>query len=118
MAYFMINGNDYSMYVNKLQVGKNHIYKSLTNASGNTIVKYVNSKRVIQVGIIPLDADVMKTLQADLNTFNVKLTFLNPDTGALESNVNCIIADQIVEYYTIQGNSAKFKAFTIKFTEL
>ena len=108
MTYFKINNNDYSMYVNKMIVAKNHIYKSMTNAAGNTLVKYVTSKRIIEVGIIPLDDSSMSMLQSDLNEFNVSISFLNPDTGALEENMNCILSDQIVEYYTIQDSNVKF----------
>ena len=69
MTYFKMNGADYSQYVNKLKVAKEHIFKNRTNALGNTIVKYVNSKFIIEVGIIPLDDEAMADIQRVLNGF-------------------------------------------------
>lgn len=118
MSYFKLNGKDYSMYVNKLKVAKEHNYKGMTNAAGNTIVKYVNTKRIIEVGIIPLDSATIKSLLADINQFKVTVSYLEPETNKLVENVTCIIPQNSVEYYTIQANNVKLKAFTIALTEL
>ena len=117
MAYFKINNKDYSTIVNELIITKEANYNSQTNASANTVVDYINSKREIEVGIIPLDNKTMATLQTDIDAFNVTITFLNPKTMALE-NVNCIIPDSNVEYYTIRANKTTYKAFKLKFIEL
>lgn len=116
--YFKINGNDYSKYVNKLQVGTEHFYKSMTTAAGNTLIKYVNTKRVLEVGIIPLDASAMAQLMSDINSFQVDISFRNPNTNSVEENVKCIIPTHLVEYYTIQADKAQFKAFSIQIKEL
>lgn len=119
MAYFLkINGNDYSSYVNKLVVTTKHNYKSATTAAGNTVVKYINSKRTIDIGIIPLNDAAMKSLLADVDDFQVTLAFRNPETGALEENVNCIIPTHAIEYYTIQVGKVMYKAFNLKIEEL
>lgn len=118
MAYFKIGDHDYSMYVNELKVAKEANYNAQTNAAGDTVVDYINHKREIEVGIIPLDDVAMKNLQADLDAFNVSISFLNPMTGTLETGVNCIIPDSEVEYYTIQVNKVQFKAFSLTFIEL
>lgn len=118
MAYFKIGGIDFSMYVNELKVEKTANYTAQTNAAGNTVVDYINHKRTIEVGIIPLDSEVMKSLQAALDAFNVSISFRNPQTGLLEENVNCIIPNSNVEYYTIQVNKVLYKAFTLTFIEL
>ena len=125
MTYFKIHGHDYSMYVSKLVVAKEHIYNSSTNAAKNTIVRHINSKRIIEVGIIPVDADVMVTLQQDINNFaysgrthNIPISFIDPETNTLVENLPCFISNQSVEYYTIQDSKVKFKAFSLKFTEL
>lgn len=118
MAYFKINGVDYSMYVNKLKVAKEHMYKSLTNASGNTLVKYVNSKHIIEVGLIPLDADVMAAIQTAIDGFKVSISFLDPQTQELRENMQCIIPTRDVEYYTVQAGNVKFKACALTFSEL
>lgn len=119
MAYFLkINNTDYSQYVNILKVAKQHNYKQMTTAAGNTLVKYINSKRVIEVGIIPLDDKAMTKLLTDLNKFQVTISFRNPETNLLEENVKGIIPNNIVEYYTIQANNVSYKAFTFTITEL
>lgn len=117
MAYFKINDTDYSAYVNELKVNKEAHYNSQTNAAGNTVVDYVNSKREIEVGIIPLDDAAMASLQAAIDAFNVSISFLNPKTKVLET-INCIIPEDNVEYYTIRADKVSFKAFTLKFIEL
>ena len=118
MAYFKINGTDYSTYVNKLKVAREHIYKGMTNATGNLLVKYVNTKRIIEVGIIPLDSAAMKQLQADINQFKVTISYLDPETGELEENVSCIIPQNSVEYYTVRAGNTSFKAFSLSIKEL
>lgn len=118
MSYFKINNKDYSMYVNKLVVDKEHNYSAQTNAAGNTVVDYINSKREIEVGIIPLDAESLKALLTDIDAFNVYISFLNPLTNTLEENVNCIIPEHGVDYYTIQANKTMVNAFKLKFIEL
>ena len=117
MAYFKINGIDFSMYVNKLKVGNNHNYKARTNASGNMRVQYVNTKRVIEVGIIPLDDASTSALQEQINKFQVTVSFLNPETKALET-IKCIIPNNAVEYYTIQADKVMLNAYSLTFTEL
>lgn len=117
MAYLKINNIDFSKYVNELKVGKEHNYNAQTNAAGNTVVDYVNCKREIEVGIIPLDSETMSALQQVVDSFLVALTFLNPDTNEMEEAM-CIIPSTNVEYYTIQANNVMFKAFSLKCLEL
>ena len=118
MSYFKINNHDYSTYVSGLKIATEHIHKGRVNASGNTLVKYVNSKRIIEVTIIPLEAYAMADLMADINSFTVTCSYLNPATQSIETGVNCMIANHIVEYYTIQGSKTMFKAFTLVLQEL
>lgn len=118
MAYFKIGANDYSMYVNALKIKSSANYNAQTNAAGNTVVDYINKKRTIEVGIIPLNDNVMTQLQTDIANFNVSLSFLNPNTKQLETSVNCIIPDSEVEYYTIQVDRVMYKAFNLSFEEL
>lgn len=117
MAYLKINDVDYSMYCNALTVSKNHNYNSQTNAAGNTVADLISSKRVIDVGIIPLDENAMKTLLSAIDAFNVSLSFRNPLTNELET-INCIIPSNKVDYYTIQVGKVMYKAFTLQFAEL
>lgn len=118
MAYFKINNVDFSKYVNKLEISKTANYNAQTNAAGNTVVDYINSKRTIQVGIIPLDSVAMGELLAAIDAFNVNISFRNPKTNALEENINCIIPSEAVNYYTIQQDKVLFNAFSLEFIEL
>lgn len=113
----MINNNDYSMYVNELIVNTSNNYNSQTNAAGNTVVEYINSKKEIEVGIIPLNDAAMLSLLADIEKFNVTISFRNPRTNQLEI-IACIIPSMNVEYYTIQVGKVFYKAMKLKFIEL
>lgn len=118
MAYFKINNVDYSMYVNSLEITTNTNYNAQTNAAGNTVVDYINQKRQIKVGIIPLDDSVMANLKTAIDNFNVNISFLNPNTKTLEENVDVIIPSNEIKYYTIQVNKVSFEGLTLTFTEL
>ena len=116
--YFKINNHDYSQYVNKLMIAREHNYRSLTTATGKTRVKYISSKRSIEVGIIPLNDAEMMNLLADVNGFQVSISYLNPETNELVENLDCIIPNHLIEYYTIQANKVMYKAFTLQIKEL
>lgn len=118
MEYFKINNVDISKYVSSLKVNKTAKYNAQTNAAGNTVVDYINAKRVIEIGIIPVDDATMVELQALIDAFGVSISFRNPITNTIEENVACIIPNNDVEYYTIQVNGVLYKAFSVKFTEL
>ena len=109
MSYFKIGNNDYSSCVNELKVKSSVNYNAQTNAAGDTVVDYINSKRQITVGIIPLSDSQMGNLLADLDKFNVSISFLNPRTKNLEEGVSCIIPSDEVEYYTIRSGNTTFK---------
>lgn len=118
MTYFKIGDKDFSMYVNALKVKEEVNYNGQTNAAGNTVVDYINKKRTIEVGIIPLNDEIMAQLKASIANFNVSLSFIDPDTKVLATGVNCIIPSNEVEYYTIQADKTMFKAVNLTFTEL
>jgi hypothetical protein len=117
MTYFKINDIDFSNCVNSLKIQNDKKYVSQTNAAGNSVVDLINSKRSIEVGIIPLNNEQMIRLMNIVNGFDVSISFLNPNTGALET-INCIIPSTGVEYYTIQAGKTLYKTFKLKFTEL
>lgn len=118
MEYLKINGTDFSNIVNELKVSKSVNYSSQTNAAGNTVVDYINAKRVISVGFIPLDAAKMAKLLAEIDAFSVALSFRNPLTNALEESVSCIVPENEIEYYTIQAGRVLYKALSVEFIEL
>lgn len=113
----MINGKDYSSICNELKVNREVNYNSQMNAAGNTVVEYINAKRIIEVGIIPLDDVAMISLLSEIEKFNVSLSFRNPRTNQLET-INAIIPGNGVEYYTIQANRVLYEAMTFEAVEL
>lgn len=117
MAYLKMNGTDFSHCVNALKVNSAATYNAQTNAAGDTVVDYINHKRTVEVGIIPLTQSDMNTLQAIIKELNVSLSFANPQTGEL-LELNCILPESEVEYYTIQADKVLYKAFTLTFIEL
>jgi hypothetical protein len=118
MAYFKIDNVDFSHYVNELKVNKVTNYSAQTNAAGDTVVDYINHKREIEVGIIPLEDADMQQILAAIEPFNVLISFRNPLTGVIEDDVNCIIPENEVEYYTIQVDKVSYNEMSLKFTEL
>ena len=117
MSYLKINDIDFSKYVNELSIDTDNNYTAQTNAAGDTVVDFINKKRTIEVGIIPLNDVAMKELLEVIDAFNVSISFLNPLTNELES-ANCILPSTGVEYYTIQANKVMYKEFKLKFKEL
>jgi hypothetical protein len=119
MAYFFkINNNDYSPYVNALKVGTQHNYKMETSALGSEKVTYYNTKHIIEVGIIPLDTEVMAALQKDINKFHVSISYRDPETNLLVEGITCIIPQNLVDYYTIRADKTSYNAMTLTFTEI
>lgn len=117
MAYIKLGSVDFSNYCNSLVVNKTANYNAQTNAAGNTVVDFINHKREIEVGIIPLDNATMKTLQNIIGAFNINITFRDPQTG-IEETINCIIPESNVEYYTIRADKVLYNAFELTFIEL
>lgn len=118
MTYFKIGDTDYSNCVNSLKIVKTANYNAQTNAVGNTVVDYINTKRTIEVGIIPLDSDKLSSLISSIGNLEATISFISPDTGALAENIKCILPSQNIEYYNIRVGKIKTKAFTLKFQEL
>ena len=118
MAYFKIGTNNYSSYTSGLKVKTTASYNAQTNANYDMVVDYINSKRTIEVEIIPIDSEVMARLLMDIKPFNVSLSFRNPETNELETGVTCIIPSNDVEYYTIQTAKVSYKKMKLTFTEL
>jgi hypothetical protein len=118
MAYFKVNGVDFSYCVKELKVSTVNKYNAQTNAAGNTVVDFINHKREIEVGIIPLEDADMKLILAAIEPFNVLISFRNPITGSIEENVNCIIPSNSVDYYTIQVGNTMYNELSLTFTEL
>ena len=117
MAYFKINDIDFSQYVNALEVTTVHNYKSRTNAAGNLNVKYINEKKVVTVGIIPLNDTSTTSLLSELNKFKVTVSYLEPETNELKT-ITCIAPKNSLKYYKVIAGDTMLKAYSIQFTEL
>ena len=117
MEYLKINNVDFSLYVNSLKVNTTANYNAQINAAGDTVVDFINSKRTIEVGFIPLNQSTMQRLQHLIANFKVVLTIRNPKANTNEA-INCIIASNEADYYTIQNNRIMYKPFTLTFAEL
>lgn len=117
MAYFKINNVDFSMYVNKLKVGTKWNYKARINASGNTMAKPINKKFILEVGIIPLDANANIRLETEINKFQVQVTFLCPEDNTLHT-IDTIVPQHSKDYYTIQAGDTRLNAYSLVFEEL
>lgn len=119
MSYFFkINNNDYSMYVNKLQVATEHFYQHKSSAGGADRITYKYKRRTIEVGIIPLNDAAMKNFLADVDQFRVSVSFRDPSTNRITEDMTCIIPSHIVDYYTIQVGNVKYQAFTVVLKEV
>ena len=119
MSYFFkINGNDYSMYVNKLVVGTEHHYEMKTSALGSDRVTHKYKRKTLEVGIIPLDDATMMRFLADVDKFQVSISYRDPLTNTLVENMSCIIPNNLIEYYTIQAGNVKYKAFSLQIQEI
>lgn len=117
MAYFKVNNTDLSKYVSGLKVSRAANFSSQTNAAGDTVVDYINSKRTIEATIIALDDAAMKEIAELINGFEMSVSFRDPATGE-EATINAILPQNEIEYYTIQANRVMYKAFNLTFTEL
>lgn len=116
MAYLKINDVDFSQYVSSLEVNTVHNSKARTNAAGNMNVKYINTKKVVTAGIIPLTADASKALVKELNKFQVKVEYLEPETDTLKT-IQCIVPDNKIKYYRITADKTMLDTYTVTFTE-
>lgn len=118
MQFLMINGHDYSQYVNELSVDTHHVYKGGTRSNGREWATLQYTRSMLTVGIVPLDDDVMKRLQEDLSKFSITVSFRDPKTNALKNNVKCIVPTYHAEYYNLAGKGRMYKGFKFIIKEL
>lgn len=114
MAYLKINGTDYSQYVNKLSITTKQKYTARESANGDLLVKYMKPKKVVQVGLRPLDAATAKPLISAISgsgSMNVRVEFLDPAADALKT-AYCIVPVNTVDYQFINVNGTLLKAIT------
>jgi hypothetical protein len=117
MEYFFINNIDLSSIVNSLVVSEQVNYTSQTNANGDTIADYINSKKVVKVGIIPITTETTTYLKSLVGQFDTTIKYLDPDTNELHE-IECILPQKEFTYYTIKNNVSLLKQFELTFYEL
>lgn len=118
MAYFKIGNTDFSDIVAELNVRYQPLFNSQTNASGNTVIDMINSKRLIEVKIITINSTKMAQLLNAIKNYNVSISYRDPITNELATGVNCLIDDIPVEYYTIQTQRVLYNETKLSFQEL
>ena len=87
MAYLAVNGVDYSKYVNALKVDSEAKYNAQTNAAGNTVIDHINTKKIVEVGFIPMSDAECSSLFSDMQDIAVNLSFLDPKTAQMTEAV-------------------------------
>ncbi len=117
MEYFKIGTNNFSSLVNSLNVTYDALYRAQVSAAGNTVADIISTKRTIEVGFIPLDANTAASLLSNIK-FSTTISFREPKTGGMANDVKCMVPTHGVEYYTIRDNNTSLKAFTVTFQEL
>lgn len=117
MEYFKINNIDLSHCVSGLKVSKQHNYNSQTNAAGDTVVDYINTKRTLEITFIPLNKVDMSRVYSALSNLTLNISYLEPATERILA-MTCILPSGSIDYYTIQDGKVMYKPFTLTFTEL
>lgn len=117
MAYLKVNNTDISGFVSALKITKTANYTAQANATGDTVVDYINEKRKIEIDLIPMEQADFDSISS-LLTFEATVAYRDPSTGVLSSNVSCICKARPYEYYTIQSNRVLYKAMKLTYEEL
>lgn len=118
MAYFKIGDKDFSNYCQELTIKYRPLYNSQTNAAGNTVVDMINTKRTIEVTFRPMNNTEMAELLNAVSQFDVSISYREPKTNVLVSNIGCLVDDVAAEYYTIQANKVLYNTTKLIFEEL
>ena len=118
MAFFKIGDKDFSNYCQELTIEYRPLYNSQTNAAGNTVVDMINTKRTIEVTFRPMNNTEMAELLNAVSQFDVSISYREPKTNVLVSNIDCLVDDVAAEYYTIQANKVLYNTTKLIFEEL
>lgn len=119
MIFLFINEYDASKYCSDLKVSNIKNYTTQTNAAGNTVVDYINTKHALELGFIALDdSQEFRNLIGWLSSPVCSVSYRNPITGEPTASVDYLVDNNSIEYYTIQANKVMYKAFKVKLTEL
>lgn len=119
MAYFKINGVDFSHIVSGLKVGRETLVSdnSGRNAAGDTVIDVVNQKHKLYVTLRHTTAQEMDGFINAISSYVVEVEFLNPFSTAFDS-ITAYTGTPEPEYYTIQDSHIIYKPMSLNFIEL
>lgn len=117
--YFKINGTDFSDLVSGLRVGYETLVSenSGRNASGNTVLDIINTKRKVYVTLRHTTDEEMSKFLTAIKGYVVEVSYRDPVTRALRS-MTAYTGTPEPEYYTIQKNLVVYKPLNLNFVEL
>lgn len=119
MAYFKINGTDFSSLVSGLKVGYETLVSdnSGRNAAGNTVIDVVNKKVKLYITLRHTTEAEMKSFLNAIEDYVVNVSYLNPKTNSI-SSISAYTGTPEPEYYTIQPTHTIYKPLTLNFIQL
>lgn len=119
MAYFKINGSDFSSIVSGLRVGFETLVsdQSGRNAAGDAVVDVINQKKKVYVTLRHTTDAEMKSFLNAIANYVVSVTYRNPQTGAM-ATITAYTGTPEPEYYTIQSDMVIYKPMQLNFIEL
>lgn len=119
MAYFKINGADFSHLVSGMKVGRETLVSdnSGRNAAGDTVIDVVNKKYKLYITLRHTFQEEMNSFLNAIDDYVVNVEFLNPMSSTIDS-ITAYTGTPEPEYYTIQDNNTIYKPMSINFIEL
>lgn len=119
MAYFKINGADFSSLVSGLKVGYETLVsdKSGRNAAGDTVIDVINEKTKLYITLRHTTDEEMNSFLNAIKPYVIDVSYRNPRTNA-ETTITTYTGTPEPEYYTIQDGLVIYKPMNINFIEL
>lgn len=118
MAYFRIDGKDFSHLVSGMKVGFETLVsdKSGRNAAGYTVIDPIATKRKVYLTLRHTTAAEMKEFMTAIKDYVVFIDFLNPETQVM-TTIEVYTGTPEPEYYSISDRTI-FKPMSLNFIEL
>lgn len=119
MAYFKINGRDFSSLVSGLKNGYETLVSdnSGRNAAGNTVIDVINRKVKVYVTLRHTTDEEMQGFLNALADYVINVSYRDSKTGNLKT-ITAYHGTPEPEYYTIQADTVIYKPMSINFIEL
>ena len=119
MAYFKINGSDFSSLVSGMKVGYEVLVSdnSGRNAAGDTVIDIINRKYKVYITFRHMTDEEMNGLMNAIKPYVVEISFRDPETKAL-TTINTYTGTPEPEYYTIQSDLVIYKPMNLNFIQL